>query len=94
MQSSENRDRWTDAMLDRLADQVRETNREVRDLSREVQDTSRNVQALLRIAQAQQDSLEQLKTSVFELRAGQEQQARVLDYLLRKEQERQNGEQS
>jgi ABC-type transporter Mla subunit MlaD len=76
--------RWTDEMLDQLADEVRDTNREVKE-------TSRNVQALLRVAQAHQDSLEQLKTSIFELRAGQAQQATILDYLLRKEQERQNG---
>jgi tRNA U34 5-carboxymethylaminomethyl modifying GTPase MnmE/TrmE len=35
-----------------------------------------------------------LEQNISELRAGQEQQARVLDYLLRKEQEQQNGEQS
>jgi hypothetical protein len=37
--------------------------------------------------------VERLDRGMGELRAGQEQQARVLDYLLQKEQERQNGEQ-
>jgi hypothetical protein len=55
-------------------------------VSEEVRETTRNVQALLRIVNTRQDSLEGL-------RAGQAQQARVLDYLLRKEQERQNGDQ-
>jgi septal ring factor EnvC (AmiA/AmiB activator) len=37
--------------------------------------------------------VDRLDRGMGELRAGQEQQARVLDYLLQKEQERQNGEQ-
>jgi chromosome condensin MukBEF ATPase and DNA-binding subunit MukB len=37
--------------------------------------------------------VERLDRGMGELRTGQEQQARVLDYLLHKEQERQNGEQ-
>ncbi len=38
-----------------------------------------------------QQSISQMQESISELRAGQEQQGRVLDYLLKKEQERQNG---
>jgi X-X-X-Leu-X-X-Gly heptad repeat protein len=44
-----------------------------------------------RYVTASTTAIEHLQASVGELRAGQEHQARVLDYLLRKEQERQNG---
>jgi ElaB/YqjD/DUF883 family membrane-anchored ribosome-binding protein len=74
-------ERWTDEMLDELASDMREL--------------TGNVQALLRIAQIHQESLEgmraqmtaainELRQNVTELRAGQERQAAILDYLIRR----------
>jgi uncharacterized coiled-coil protein SlyX len=53
--------------------------------------TERYVNASTTVIQRLDEGIAELRAGQAELRAGQEQQARILDYLLRKEQERQNG---
>ena len=68
----------------------------IRELRESQAQTNANLDRLTNITDRYIDSsiavIQRLDQNIIELRAGQEQQARVLDYLLSKEQERQNGE--
>jgi chromosome segregation ATPase len=52
---------------------------------------AQNIAGLVQIAQSHETELAALRSGARELQAGQAQQQAVLDYLLKKEQERQNG---
>jgi hypothetical protein len=78
-------ERWTDDMIDGLAGNV--------------QDLTRDVQALLRIAMVHQESLEgqrlqmnaaieRMDQAIIEIRAGQQRQEAILDYLVRRDGQR------
>jgi uncharacterized protein YoxC len=79
-------ERWTDEMLDRFASTVSVT---LAGIGNAQTGLSQNVD---RLTQRVDQFITRTDETIAELRAGQQQQARVLDYLLRKEQERQNGD--
>jgi methyl-accepting chemotaxis protein len=85
--------------ISHLVEVGEQTRRDIADLAETVNLQASNITGLVQVAQAHSDQLaqttEQLREvsqDIASLRAGQAQQASVLDYLLRKEQERQNGE--
>jgi hypothetical protein len=93
MQSSESRlDRIESAIAELTAQNIANS-RDIAHLVETGEETARNLDRLTglteRFIDASMVLTESLKKSTDELKAGQEQQARVLDYLLRKEQERQ-----
>jgi TolA-binding protein len=76
-----------------------QTRQDLAHLAETVNLQTANIAGLVQIAQAHtaqftqtSEQLREVTADIASLRAGQAQQASVLDYLLRKEQERQNGE--
>jgi hypothetical protein len=77
--------------LDRIEAAIEAHSRDISHLVETVTITSNNVEGLIKVAQQTTADVQALAISVKALEAGQAQQQTVLNYLLRKEQERQNG---